>query len=71
MTPEQQKPLTRRRRRRDRRSATARRVVFVVRDGVATAVPVTPGAKLGDLIAIVGEVKSGEKAVLKPASRRS
>jgi RND family efflux transporter MFP subunit len=44
-----------------------RSIVFVVRDGVATAVPVSPGAKLGDLVAIAGDVKSGEKAVQKPA----
>jgi HlyD family secretion protein len=67
VTPEQQKPLT-------AVSAGAvvvrdgASVVLVVRDGVATAVPVTTGAKLGDLVAVVGEVKSGEKAVLKPAS---
>jgi hypothetical protein len=67
VTPEQQRPLT-------AVSAGAvvvrdgASVVLVVRDGVATAVPVTTGAKLGDLVAVVGEVKSGEKAVLKPAS---
>ena len=32
--------------------------------------PVTPGAKIGDLTAITGDVKSGEKAVLQ-ARRRS
>ncbi len=42
-------------------------VVLVVRDGSAVAVPVTPGQKIGDLIAIAGEVKSGERAVAKPA----
>jgi HlyD family secretion protein len=42
-------------------------VVFVIRDGIATAVPVTPGLKVGDLTAIAGDVKSGDKAVLKPA----
>ena len=66
VTPEQQKPLT-------AVSADAvvvrdgASVVFVVRDGVATAVPVSTGAKLGDLVAVDGAVKSGEKAVLKPA----
>ena len=30
--------------------------------------PVTPGAKLGDLTAITGEAKSGDKAVPKPAA---
>ena len=44
-----------------------RTVVFVVRDGHAVAVPVTPGAKLGDATAITGDVKAGEKAVAKPA----
>jgi HlyD family secretion protein len=43
-----------------------RSVVFVVRDGAAVAVPVTTGEKLGDLVAIAGEVKSGEKAVARP-----
>jgi len=43
-----------------------RSVVFVVRDGAAVAVPVTAGQKLGDLVAITGEVKSGEKAVARP-----
>jgi len=41
--------------------------VFIVRDGHAVAVPVTPGTKIGDTTAIGGDVKSGEKAVLKPA----
>ena len=67
VTPDQQKPLT----------AVApdaivardgRSVVFVVRDDVAVAVPVAPGAKLGDLVAIAGEVRSGEKAVLRPTA---
>jgi HlyD family secretion protein len=44
-----------------------RAVVFVIKDGVATAVPVTPGKKVGDLTGIVGDVKSGDKVVLKPA----
>ena len=43
-------------------------VVFVIRDGRAVAVPVTPGVKVGDQTAITGDVKSGEKAVPKPAS---
>ena len=66
VTPEQQKPLT---------AVAADAIVardgssavFVVRDGVATAVPVTTGAKLGDLVAIKGDARSGDKAVLKPA----
>ncbi len=43
-----------------------RTVLFVVRDGKAIAVAVTPGPKIGDLTAITGDVKSGEKAVSKP-----
>ena len=43
-----------------------KRVVFVVRDGHAVAVPVTTGAKIGDTVAIEGDVKPGEKAVAKP-----
>ena len=66
VTPEQQKPLTA-----VAADAIAARegasAVFVVRDGVATAVPVTTGAKLGDLVAIKGDARSGDKAVLKPA----
>ena len=65
VTPEQQKPLVA-----VAADAIAQRdgrtVVFVVRDGVATAVPVTPGMKIGDLTAITGDVKSGDKVVLKP-----
>jgi len=41
-------------------------VVFVMRDGVAVMVPVVPGKKIGDLTAITGNVKSGEKAVARP-----
>jgi multidrug efflux pump subunit AcrA (membrane-fusion protein) len=43
-----------------------RSVVFVVRDGKAVAVAVTPGPKVGDLTSITGAVKSGEKVVAKP-----
>jgi HlyD family secretion protein len=65
VTPEQQKPLV---------AVTSdafaqrdgRTVVLVVRDGKAVAIPVTPGAKIGELTAVGGDVKSGEKAVLKP-----
>jgi len=66
VTADQQKPLT-------AIAADAvvqrdgRSVVFVVRDNVAAAVPVTTGAKLGDLVAITGELKSGDKAVQRPA----
>ncbi len=48
------------------RSATAGRVLFVVRDDKAVEVAVTPGRKIGDLTAIAGDAKSGEKAVLQP-----
>ncbi|MEO8345066.1 MAG: efflux RND transporter periplasmic adaptor subunit [Betaproteobacteria bacterium] len=43
-----------------------RAVVFVIRDGSAVAVTVTPGKKIGDLTAIIGDVKSGDKVVQKP-----
>ena len=65
VTPEQQKPLV----------AVAsdalvqrdgRTMVFAIRDGHAVAVPVTAGLKIGDLTAIVGDIKSGEKAVARP-----
>ena len=41
-------------------------LVFVVRGEKVVAVRVTPGQKIGDLVAITGDVKSGERAVLKP-----
>jgi RND family efflux transporter MFP subunit len=67
VTAEQQKPLVAVNAdaivQRDGRS-----VVFVVRDGHAVAVPVTPGAKIGDATAISGDVRAGEKAVAKPAA---
>jgi multidrug efflux pump subunit AcrA (membrane-fusion protein) len=44
-----------------------RNVVFVVRDGRAVEVPVTPGAKIGDTTAVAGDVKPGEKAVAHPS----
>jgi len=65
VTPDQQKPLV-------AVAADAltqrdgRTVVFVVREDRAQSVPVTPGIKVGDLTAITGEVKSGEKAVANP-----
>ena len=43
-------------------------LVFVIRDSKAVGVPVTTGDKIGELTAIVGEVKTGEKAVLRPAT---
>ena len=66
VTPEQQKPLvavhpdalvTR----------DAGSIVLVVRDGKLVEVPVMRGATIGDVVAITGSVKSGEKVVLKPA----
>ena len=66
VTPDQQKPLIA-----VHPDALAPRdgktVVFVLRDGKAAEVAVTPGRKIGELTAITGEVKTGEKAVLKPA----
>jgi len=65
VTAEQQRPLTAVNpgaiTQRDGKS-----VVFVVRDDVAVPVAVTPGSKIGDVIAIAGELKTGEKAVLAP-----
>jgi HlyD family secretion protein len=43
-----------------------RSVVYVVRDGRAVETPVTPGTKIGDVTAIVAEVKSGDKVVARP-----
>ena len=42
-------------------------VLFVIRDGKLERVPVQRGATLGDVVAIEGAVKTGEKVVLKPA----
>jgi HlyD family secretion protein len=65
VTPEQQKPFIG-----VNAGALATRegktVVFVLRDDKAIEVPVTTGVKVGDLTAIIGAVKSGEKAVLNP-----
>jgi hypothetical protein len=41
-------------------------VLFAVRDGKAAEVRVVRGARIGDLVAISGDVHAGEKAVLKP-----
>lgn len=46
-----------------------RKVLFVVRDDRAVAVPVAAGKNLGDVVAITGDVKSGDKAVQKPAAK--
>jgi len=67
VTPEQQRPLV-------AVSPDAivqrdgRTVVFVIRNDKAVAVAVTPGARIGDLVAVRGALKSGEKAVLHPAA---
>jgi len=65
VTPEQQRPLIA-----VSSDALAQRdgrtVIFAVRDNKAVAVSVTPGIKVGDLTAVTGDVKSGEKAVLRP-----
>jgi multidrug efflux pump subunit AcrA (membrane-fusion protein) len=67
VTPEQQRPLVA-----VNADALATRggksVVFVVRGEHAVEVPVTPGIKVGELTAIAGEVKTGEKVVLKPSA---
>ena len=68
VTPEQQKPL-----KAVASDAIAERdgkpVVFVVKDDVATAVPVTPGIKVGDLTAIAGGVDAGDRVVQKPDAK--
>jgi len=65
ITAEQQKPLIA-----VNSDAIAQRdgkpVVFVVRNDKAVAVPVVPGIKIGDVTAVTGAVKSGEKAVAAP-----
>ena len=65
ITPEQQRPVTA-----VSPDAIAQRdgraLLFIVRGERAVAVPVTPGSRLGDLVAISGEVKTGERAVLSP-----
>ena len=66
VTPEQQKPLVA-----VHPDALVIRdagsIVLVVRDGKLVEVPVMRGATIGDVVAITGSVKSGEKVVLKPA----
>jgi HlyD family secretion protein len=65
VTAEQQKPLIA-----VNPAALAQRdgraVLFIVRDDKAASVPVAPGARIGDLTAVTGNVKSGDKAVLRP-----
>ena len=66
ITPEQQKPLLA-----VNPEALVERagktVLFSIRDGVADEVVVTRGPKLGDLVAISGAIKAGDKVVQKPA----
>ena len=68
VTPDQQKPLVA-----VNVDALAQRdgrtVVFVVRNDKAVAVAVTPGAKVGELTAVAGDVKSGDRVVLRPDDR--
>lgn len=49
-------------------SRGGRQVVFVVRDGKAAEVPVTAGAKIGDLVSVQG-VKAGDVVVLAPGEK--
>jgi RND family efflux transporter MFP subunit len=68
VTPEQQKPL-----KAVATDAIAERdgkpVVFLVKADAATAVPVTPGIRIGDLTAIAGNVASGDRVVMKPDAK--
>ena len=41
-------------------------MVYVVHDNSVVERAVTPGLKIGDLTAVSGDLKSGEKAVLRP-----
>ena len=45
------------------------RVVYVVRDDKAHAVPVETGEKIGELVEIVKGVQAGDKVVRKPPDR--
>jgi RND family efflux transporter MFP subunit len=66
VTPEQQKPLLA-----VHPDALGSRggapALWVIRDGRIVDVPVSVGARVGELVAISGEVRSGEKVVAKPA----
>jgi RND family efflux transporter MFP subunit len=42
-------------------------VVLAIREGKAIEVPVTSGSRIGELVAVTGELKSGEKVVARPA----
>ncbi len=43
-------------------------VLFVIRDGKVNEVRVVRGDRVGDLVAITGDVRTGEKVVLKPSA---
>jgi HlyD family secretion protein len=43
-------------------------VLYAIRDGKAAEIRVVRGEKLGDLVAITGDVRTGEKVVLNPAA---
>jgi len=45
-----------------------KRVVFLLKEDRASAVPVTTGGKVGDLVEIKG-VKAGERVVLSPGAQ--
>jgi RND family efflux transporter MFP subunit len=66
VTPEQQRPLTAVHPD-SLASRDGRTVLFVSRDGKASEVAVTPGQKVGELTAVTGDVKAGDKVVLQPA----
>lgn len=46
-----------------------RSVAFVVTDGIAHAVPVTTGERIGDLLEVKSGLKVGDKVVLKPGEK--
>jgi RND family efflux transporter MFP subunit len=46
-----------------------RSIAFVVRDGVARAVPVVTGEPIGDLVEVKSGLAAGDKVVLKPAEK--
>jgi hypothetical protein len=43
-------------------------VLYAIRDGRAVEVRVTRGSRVGDLVAVTGDVQAGEKVVLKPGA---
>jgi hypothetical protein len=46
-----------------------RNVMFVVRGDKVAQVPVQTGARLGDLIEVVGGAQAGDKVVLRPGEK--